>query len=186
MWNNRPSTQDQIRSSNPRRWLALGVLAVALLPALGAAQSPSDLILTILKSGLHTVFGGNYLLLTVTETGSPLAASEVTIEFRDAADRQRAFTVDTLTRTHPVRLRFAAPAGTGADQFRVVVKHKPLTPGYVSEAIAGLEDVNPNTLTVVPKVVCARIGPTVPPGAEATCDGFGVTRVTVEQANSQN
>src|SRR6188474_1526332 len=101
MWHDRPSKQDQIRSRNRRRWLALCVLAGALLPALGAAQPQSDLIVTILKSGLHTVFGGNYLLATVTETGSPSAASEVTIEFRDASDRQRAFTVDTLTRTHP-------------------------------------------------------------------------------------
>ena len=33
MWNNRTSKQDQIRSRNPRRWLALCVLAGALLPA---------------------------------------------------------------------------------------------------------------------------------------------------------
>jgi hypothetical protein len=183
MWNNRTSRQDQTRSSNPRRWLALCVIAGALLPAFGAAQTVDGPIVTILKSGLQTIFGGNYFLALVTEVGPQSAASEVTIEFRDASDRRRAFTVDTLTRTHPVRLRFAPPAGTGADQFRVVVKHTPLTPGYTSEPIVGLEDVNPNSLQVVPKVICA-IGPSVPPGAEGNCDDWRVNRLTVEQANN--
>lgn len=180
MWNNRTSKQPQTRSGHAGRWLALCVLAGSLMPAFGAAQ-PSGLIATILKSGLQTLFGGNYLLLTVTEVGSPSAASEVTIEFRDASDRRRAFTVDTLTRTHPVRSKFAAPAGAGADQFRVVVKHTPLTTGYTSEPIVGLEDINPNSLQVVPKVVCA-IGPSVPPGAEGNCDDWRMDRLTVEQA----
>jgi hypothetical protein len=182
MWNNRTSKQDQTRWSSPGRWLALCVLAGVLLPAFGAAQAP---LVTVLKSGLHTIFGGDYLLATVTEVGSPSAASEVTIEFRDAADQQRAFAVDTLTRIHPVRLRFAVPAGTGANQLRAIVKITPLTTAFTSEPIVGLEDLNPSSLTVVPKVICS-IGPTMPPGVEANCDGWRVTRLTLEQANSRD
>lgn len=190
MLNNRTSSakQGQIRSSNPRRWLAVCLLAGALLPALvtaqtpasNAAQTPAVALVTVLKTGLMSIFEGHFFLLTLTEVGSPASASEVTIEFRDASDQRRAFTTGTLAEAHPVRLRVPPLAGTGREQLRVIVKITPLTNGTGSEPIAVLEDLDPKGFQVVPKVTCAP--PSVGSGAEGQCDGWRVNHLTVEQA----
>jgi hypothetical protein len=186
MWSNRTSTQGQTRSNTFRRWAALCVLGCALLPRLGAAQVVTGSMVTVLKSGLHSVLGGDALLLSAVEVGSPTSVSEVTIEFLDAADQRRAFASGTLQRGRPVRSRVAIPAGVGRDQLRVIVRIRPLTNGEASEPIVGLEDLNADSFQVVPKVICAASNPSVGSGAEGNCDGWSVTRVTLPQANSQD
>ena len=90
MWNDRTSSQGQTRSARARRWLA--VCCARRRPA-SRARHRTDVEwynVTVLKSGLHSIFEGHTLLLTVTEVGSTTSASTVTIEFLDALDQRRA------------------------------------------------------------------------------------------------
>jgi hypothetical protein len=164
------------RSGTRNQWLALCLLAGVMIPVLTAAQQPGELVTTILKSGLHSIFGGHFFLLTVTEVGSVASESEVTIEFRDAADQRRGFSSSVLARNSPVRARITSPTGSGREQLRVIVKITPLTSGEGSQPIVGLEDIDADSLRIETKPPCAP--PSVGGGAEGNCDGgWRVTRI---------
>jgi hypothetical protein len=171
----------QHRSMGPFRWLVTCVLAGAVIPTLMGAQSLTEPMVMVLKSGLHTAFPGHALAVTVSEVGSATSASEITIEFRDAADRRRGFKSGTLLRNQPVQAQLPIPAG-GSQQLRVIVKITPVTDAEASEPIVGMEDLDVNTLVVVTKPPCAPLNP----GGkwEANCDGWHATRLTQQQADS--
>ena len=186
MRNNHTSRQEPAPSKARRRALAMCVLGMALLAAPGAAQVSIEPTVIVLKSGLHTVFEGHDFVATLVEVGSRTSFSRVTIEFRDASDQRRAFTAATVDRAHPLRLRFRLPVGAGRDQLRAIVTITSLTNAGQSEPVAGLEDVDADSLTVVPKVVCGGVNPSVGSGAEGNCDGWGVSRLTLQQADAQD
>ena len=112
-------------------------------PRSARAQTPSGPTVTVLKSGLHSIFEGHTLLLTVTEVGSTTSTSAVTIEFLDASDQRRGFASGTLKRAAP-----RATAGRHSCRsrlstaLRAIVKITPLTNGAASEPIVGLEDLD--------------------------------------------
>ena len=178
MWNDHKSSQGQTRSGRARRWLAVSVLAGALLPALGTAQTSSGTTVTVLKSGLHSIFEGHTLLLTVTEVGSTTSTSTVTIEFLDALDQRRGFASGTLKRARHVQLPVAIPAGAGYQRLRAIVKITPLTNAAASEPIVGLEDLDITSLQVIPKALFS-VEPTGGSGAEGDCGGWQVNRLTL-------
>jgi len=178
MWNNRASKHGRTSSSTHGRWRAVSALVVALLPAMGAAQGTTGPV-TVLTSGLHSIYGGHALQLLATETGSPDSVTEVTIEFRDATDHQRAFKVATMTRARPAALRLPIPAGVGRDTLRAIVTFRALVHGESSAPIVVLEDLDPGAFQVVPKVVCAVIEPLPGGPAEGDCDGWRVNRLAV-------
>lgn len=162
------------------RVVLLCALMGATVPSLGA-QVPGEPTVTVLKSGLHSIFGGHAFLLSVVDVGSTASSSEVKIEFRDAADQRRAVGSGLLVRGRPVRLRVPIPAGTGRDQLRVIVTITTLTNGEGSEPIVGLEDLDANSLVVETKPPCAP-APSVGGGAEGNCDGgWRVNRLTLGQ-----
>ena len=184
MWNEK-FNQGQTRSGRARRWFAVSVLAGAMLPALGSAQTTSGAVVTVLKSGLHSIFEGHTLLLTVTEVGSTTSTSTVTIEFLDALDKRRGFASGTLKRGGQVRLPVAIPAGAGYQQLRAIVKITPLTNAEGSEPIVGLEDLDITSLQVTPKALFS-VDSTGGSGAEGDCGGWQVNRLTLGQPNPQN
>jgi hypothetical protein len=157
-------------------WLVLLVLTSAATQMPLAAQSAETVL--VLKSSFVSTYQS--LLLTIAEVGAADSTSEVTIEFRDASDKQRAFTSGVLVRAQPLRLRVRADAGA-REQFYAVVMIRPLTNAAGSEPTAGLEDIDTNSLRVDTKPPCA------PPsvggvGAQGNCGGWRVNRLTVEQA----
>ena len=178
MWNNdHESSQGLTRWGLARRWFAICVLAGALLPALGTAQTSGGPT-TVLKSGLHSIFEGHTLLLTVTEVGSTTSTSTVTVEFLDALDQRRGFVSGTLKRKGLVQLPVAIPAGAGYQRLRAIVKITPLTNGAGSEPIVGLEDLDITSKQVIPKGLFS-VGPIDNDGAEGDCGGgWQVTRVS--------
>jgi hypothetical protein len=172
MLNNR--TLNQGRSRTFRKWLVLCVCVGALLPMAGDAQGLS----TVLKSGLQTVPGGHVLEFTASEAGALDSASIVTVEFRDAADKQRAFKSATLKRNQPVILRLMVPKTVESTKLRTVVKYTPIINALGSEPFALLEDVDP-AFAVIPGDVCAipamDSDTSVGGGAEGNCGGWRVT-----------
>ena len=181
MWSDHKSSQRPTRSGRVRRWFAVFVLAVVLLPTLGTAQVYPTVIL---KSGANSVFEGHTLLLTVTEVGSTTSTSSVTIEFLDALDVRRGFASGTLKRKGQVQLPVAIPAGAGYQQLRAIVKITPLTNAEGSEPIVSLEDLDITSLQVVPRALFS-VDSTGGSGAEGDC-GWQVNRLTLGQPNPQN
>ena len=183
MRNDDKSRQGQTRSGQARRWFAVSVLAAALFPVLGTAQTTNPTV--ILKSGLHSVFEKHTLLLTVTEVGSTTSTSSVTIEFLDALDVQRGFASGTLKRKGRVQLPVAIPAGAGYQQLRVIVKITPLINAEGSEPIVSLEDLDITSLQVTPKALYSvdNSGGSVP---EGDCGGWQVNRFVLGQPSPQN
>jgi hypothetical protein len=182
MLNNRTSMQPTSIPNAVKRWRVACVFVFALLPALGSAQITDTLTVAVFKTGFHSVYEGDVLHATVSEVGALDATSKVTIEFRDALDRRRAFTSATLRRaTGPVRLRLAVPVGAGRAEFRVIVGITPI--GGESQPIVGLEDIDVNSLRVVPKVFCAP-EPSRGGGPEGHCDGWRITFLTLGEAGT--
>jgi hypothetical protein len=155
------------------------MLAATMTPALLGAQSQTEPMVTLMKSGLQTVFPGHALSVTISEVGSPSSASEITIEFRDGADRRRAFRSGTLLRNQPVQLQVAVPAGVSSQQLRLILKITPVIDAEGSEPIVGVEDITLATGTVEPKPAPL---PVPRGGAEAYCGGWIVTWFTLQQA----
>src|SRR5262245_66498762 len=98
----------QTGSGNRFRRLTPWVFAGALIPALISAQSlttprlPAAPMVTVLKSAQYSIFGGHSFALRVNDAGAADAATEVTLEFRDADDQQRAFKSAVLRGRHSV------------------------------------------------------------------------------------
>jgi hypothetical protein len=168
MWKNR--TLSQGRSRSFRRWLVLCVCIGALLPVVGDAQGMS----TLLKSRLQTIPGGHRLEFTATETAAN-TSSIVTVEFRDAANKQRAFKSAMLQIAQPVSLKFTVPKTVESLQLRAVVKYTPMLNALASEPFVALEDVDPG-FAVIPGDVCAipvmDNDTSVGGGAEGNCGGW--------------
>lgn len=164
--------------SGGRIGLVCALLAASVTSLAAQVSAPRQL--TELKSGLHSVPAGQALLLTVVETGSTKAVSDVKIEFRDAADQQRGFVSRQLVRGKPVQLRVAAPTSS-ARQLRAIVQ---IIAGPGSEAIVGLESHNVDVVMV--KALCSPPlfdpGPDgdVEEGNEGNCDGWRLNWFTLE------
>jgi hypothetical protein len=170
------------RPSTNARWrLALLIVAAAATPVLIGAQPPPT---TVLKSGLHSSFGGS-LVLTVSDVGSATAASDVTIEFRDAADQRRAFASGVLRRDQPVRGQVQIPASSVLQQFRAIVKIRPVIDAEGSEPVVSLEHVDADTFKVETKPPCAvpSVIPSSGIGAEGNCDGWRITWLAAQQTS---
>jgi hypothetical protein len=183
MWKNRTLNQGQARTRACRRWLALCLTVSALLPVVGSAQAPP---VVTLKSGLHSVPGGDEFLLTVAEVGSSRAAATVAIEFRDALNKQRAIFSGTLTLTQPVRLRLRIPPTVRFDQLRAIVTIRALAFWEESAPIATLEDIDVDSFRVVPAgpPCTVTLATEVPSGGgdtEGNCDGWRKTTLVAPQ-----
>jgi hypothetical protein len=173
---------DQRGANRRHRWLALLVLAGAMVPTIIGAQ-PTSAPTTVIKSALNSVFSGHFLLLTVIDVGSPNAVSEVTIEFRDGADQRQAFTSGLLTGRRPLKLRATIPAGVARGELRAIVRRTLLTDGFTSELIVGLEDIDNNAFRIETKPPCAP-EPSVGGGAEGNCGGWSVTHIAQQSAGT--
>jgi hypothetical protein len=141
------------------------------------AQSVETVV--VLKSSFVSTY--HSLQLTIADVGAADSTSEVTIEFRDASDKQRAFTSDVLVRSQPLRLRVRAEGGR--EQFRAIVTIKSLTNAEGSEPIVGLEDIDANAFRIDTKPPCAPAS-FGSGGAQGNCGGWRVNRLTVEQART--
>jgi len=152
----------------------------AMVPTLGAQESSEVLVL---KSGLLGVRGGDMRVLTVAELGSPNSTSEVRIVFLDAADQRRGIATGVLMRGKPVRLRVRVPRDQGGEQWRAVVRIFSLINPQFSQTAVTLEDIDADSLRIETKPPCAPL-PSVGGGAEGNCDGWGVTRFAIDQADN--
>jgi hypothetical protein len=203
MWNRLSSKQCTARPRS--QWWLMLVLAGSLLPALGVAQEPNEPLVTILKSGFHSIYPRHAFHLSLTEVGDPTSVSEVTIEFWDRANKRRAVATGTLSADRSFGLRVPIPAGAAVpDQLRVFVMIEPLRNGEGSQPIVGLEDLDPDLRQITTKPPCAppsngggpeagepggsgpQLSDTQVSGTQASstadCDGWAVNRLTLEQA----
>jgi hypothetical protein len=137
------------RSRALRKWLVLCAAVGALLPVVGDAQAPTAVTL---KGGLQHFGGGNFAVLTVSEVGPADAATSVTIEFLDAKGQRRGFkAATTLKPDKPVQLRVQIPRALGFEQLRPSVSLRPGGNFLGSRPIVVLEELEIDTLRVVPK-----------------------------------
>lgn len=180
MSGNQTAGNDHRRFPHRGRWLALLVLAAATTPILLAAQSPALPEVLVLKSGFVSLFQDHVLLLTLNDVGVADATSDVTIEFRDASDKRRAFTSGVLSRSQTLQLRVRAESRR--EQFRAIVTISSITNAEGSERIVGLEDLDANSLRIETKPPCAP--PSVGIGGEGNCGGWRVSWMTLEQARN--
>jgi hypothetical protein len=186
MWTNRTLNQGQARPITGRRWLALCVAVIAVLPIAGSAQAPP---VVVLKSGLHSVPGGDELLFTIAEVGSSRAKTAVTIEFRDASNRQRAFFSGTLQLLKPAQLRLRVPPTVRFEAFRVIAKLNGLEFREESTSIVTLEDIDVDSFRVVTKgggcsvAPWASYDPMETGDPQGDCDGWSLTWATSFQGN---
>jgi hypothetical protein len=159
--------------TSKRWWVSCALLAATVL-SLGAQTSSGPVTVTVGRSALFTVPPQHFLVATVTETGSKTTASEIRIEFRDAADTRRGFAKGVLMRGRPIRLRFQVQ-GSAMLPLRaiVLVENKD-----GSAPIVSLEDLDVITLTSETKPPLP-----IPPGVgedpEANCGGWRVNRLTL-------
>jgi len=171
MWRNPMWKSGDVKSILGRRERGLCViacLACLFAPSLSGAQT----IGTALKTGVLTFGDGSVVRVTVSEIGARTAASSVEIVLHDAADQVVSSTKGVLRRGAPVRLELPLAKGVGFVQLRASIFIFGLT-DQGSSPVAVLEDLDPNSLTVVPKVVCAAERPTGSGGAQTLCAGTG-------------
>jgi hypothetical protein len=170
------------RSRALRKWLVLCVAIGALLPVVGDAQGP---VAVTLKAGLNHFAPGNLAVLTVSEVGAADAATTVMIEFLDAKDQRRGFkATTTLQRGKPVQLRLLIPRTEGFAQLRPIVTLKPGGNFLGSRPIVVFEELEVDTLRVVPKdgpcAVRMHDQDTTPgSGAEPNCPGWDDNQTTM-------
>ena len=147
--------------------IALGLI-VAVFGAVTAAQTASG---TLLKSGLHTFPMRHTARVTVAEVGDSRGAAYVRIELRDARDRVVARTTGVLRVGEPVQLDLAL--SDPLTQLRATVAIV-IPTGVASRPSTTFEDVDADSLAVIPKVTCA--GP--PSGRDSPqpyCPGWEAT-----------
>jgi len=147
--------------------LALGLI-VAAFGVVAAAQTVSG---TVLRSGLHTFPQRHTARVTVADVGDSRGASYVMIELRDARDRVVALTRGVLRVGEPVQLDFTL--SDPLTQLRATVAIV-IPTGVASRPSTTFEDVDADSLTAIPKVVCS--GP--PSGRDSPqpfCPGWEAT-----------
>lgn len=152
---------------------------VALVGALLAAaplgaQVRDDGSVTVLRSGLFSVFGGHTFQLTVAEVGSLQSSSEVVVEFRDAADNRRAVGSGVLRRGAPVMVRVPV-AAPRYEMLRALVRITGLTAVDLSRTVVTLEDLDARSFVVETKPPCAP-PPSRGGGPEGDCGGWQLDR----------
>jgi hypothetical protein len=158
-----------------KRWWVSCVLLAATAFSLGAQTSSGPVSVTVGRSALFTVPPLHFLVATIVETGSKTTASEVRIEFRDAADTRRGFAKGVLMRGRPIRLRFQVP-GSAMLPLRAIVLVEN-TDG--SAPVVSLEDLDVNNLTAETKPPLPIPPPPSSDGAEANCGGWRVNRIAI-------
>ena len=149
-----------------------GVLTTAIT-SLTRGRNRTESMVTVLQSGLPSAFAGRSFNVTVNDVGSPTAASEVTIEIRDAADQRRGFVRHAASETGPLEHSCVIPAGVGRWQLRAIVM---VTDAEGSKPIVGVELIEANAFRIETKPPCAPVS--VGGGAGGNCDGWHVTRMT--------
>jgi hypothetical protein len=146
-------------------------------------------IVTVMKSAQYSIFAGHVMVLRITDMGALDAATEVTMELRDATDQRRAFKSAVLRGRASVELSFRVPAGSTRQMLRGIVKLTPIAHSELSEPVAILEDLDPDSFTIWSKPPCtlAIDQPEYGSGPEGDCDGgWRVNRLTLDQANAQD
>lgn len=157
--------------SRRTRLAVLCALLAALVPTLGA-QMPGNGLATVMKSGLHSVRGGDSLQVILAEVGATTSTSEVRMVVFDGADKQRGFTSGILKRGKPLRLKVRVPKDS---QLRVVVEILSVANPGSSQPVATLEDIDVDSLRAETKPPCAPL-PSIGGGAEGSCSGWRLTQ----------
>lgn len=147
--------------------LALG-LVVAAFGAVAAAQTATG---TVIKSGLHTFPQRHTARVTVAEVGESRGTSYVLIELRDARDRVVARTGGTLRVGEPVQLDLQL--SDPLTQLRAMVAIV-IPTGVASRPSTTFEDVDADSLAVIPKVTCSG-PPSGRDSPQAYCPGWEAT-----------
>lgn len=127
--------------------LVLGLVTV-ILSAGGAAQTPRGILL---ESGLHTFPKRHTARVTVAEVGDSRASSRVTIELRDVREQVLARTAGVLRAGQPILLDL--PLSDVLTQLRATVSIVSFS--ATSRSSTTFEDVDVDSLTVIPKVYCS-------------------------------
>ena len=147
--------------------LALG-LVVAAFGAVAAAQTATG---TVIKSGLHTFPQRHTARVTVAEVGDSRGAAYVLIELRDARDRVVGRTGGVLRVGEPVQLDL--PLSDPLTQLRATVAIV-IPAGVASRPSTTFEDVDVDSLAVIPKVMCSG-PPSGRDSPQAYCPGWEAT-----------
>jgi hypothetical protein len=154
-----------------RRWKAGAlVLGLAMVAASGGADAQS--VTALLNSGLHTFPQRHTARVTVADTGVSRTTSRVTIELRNARDQVLASTVGILRPGEPVQLEL--PISDVLTQLRATVSIVSFSAG--ARPATTFEDVDVDSLTVIPKVFCSGPG-SGRDSPQAYCPGWDVTSV---------
>jgi len=172
MESNRRSQRNDPGVSTARRLktacLALCLAASAFSVGTTAQEAPRT---TVLMSGLHSFYRGHVVRATVAEIGARTATSRVRVDYRDDDDRLIARKEGVLTRTSAVRLDLELAGEADLVQLRVVITIIG-DGGDVRIPMALLEDLDPLSLSVEPRVFCNPVGHD---SAQTYCPGWSVT-----------
>jgi hypothetical protein len=145
---------------------ALAAVVLMTVTAVGNAQVPGG---TILRSGLHTFPQRHAARVTVVDLGESPLGARVVIELRNASDQVVAQTIGRARAGQPVQL--VLPISDVLTQLRATVTIGPSFAG--SRPSTTFEDVDADSLTVIPKVVCGP--PSGRDSPQAFCPGWDVT-----------
>jgi hypothetical protein len=161
------ATGKRAMASSKAGALALGLI-LAAFGAVTAAQTATG---TVIRSGLHTFAQRHTARVTVAEVGDSRGASYVLIELRDARDRVVARTAGALRVGEPVQLDW--PLSDPLTQLRATVAIV-IPTGVASRPSTTFEDVDADSLTAIPKVVCSG-PPSGRDSPQAFCPGWEAT-----------
>lgn len=150
--------------------LALGLI-VAAFGGVTAAQNLSGFGI---NTGLHTFPRGHMARVTVAEVGDSRGAAYVLIELRDARDRVVARTGGVLRVGEPVQLDLTLSDPLTQLRAKVVIV---IPTGVASRPSTTFEDVDADSLAVIPKVTCSG-PPSGRDSPQAYCPGWEVTSFT--------
>lgn len=131
---------------------------------------------TVLTTGLHSFYRGHVARTTVAEIGARTATSRVRIDYRDDSDRLIARKEGVLSRTVPVRLDLELAGDVDLVQVRVVITIIG-NRGDLRIPVATLEDLDPLSLSVEPRVFCSPVGHDSAQTV-SNCPGWAVTNFT--------
>ena len=162
-----PAIGKRATASSKAGALALGLM-VAAFGAVAAAQTASG---TVIKSGLHTFPQRHTARVTVAEVGDSRGTAYVLIELRDARDRVVARTGGALRVGEPVQLDL--PLSDPLTQLRAIVAFV-IPAGVASRPSTTFEDVDADSLAVIPKVTCSG-PPSGRDSPQAYCPGWEPT-----------
>ncbi len=173
MW--KPKLVTSITSHRVR----IGCVVMCLLASSSSgAQTPLQTGIR-LDTGLFTFFAGDgrSVSVTVTEVGDLPAVSNVLIVFLDATNRTISRGEGVLKRGQPVSLELPLDMAERRVKVRASITIVG-QPGRISSPIVVLEDIDPGSFTIQPRVSCSaptgREGPVMP-----YCPDVSATSITL-------